>query len=156
MLRGWIALMTPCKLAIKSYQRSVYWLNYLHVRKPLILAHGAKLCLRNRSTHVYRSLAGIYFFIGGWMYIHIWVADVCWPPPPGAEKMWACVDRWTDCRQLARMGLFLFFAGGIHLATSLCNTSCDRYCVIHLVASIMWYILWPVLISLSHGLLYGR
>jgi len=23
MLRGWIALMTPCKLAIKDYRRSV-------------------------------------------------------------------------------------------------------------------------------------
>jgi len=116
--------MTPCKLAIKSYQRSVYWLNYLHVRKPLILAHGAKLCLRNR-THVYRSLAGIYFFIGRWMYIHIWVAVPGWPPPPllkKSELAWiAYRDRIQfasrNCRPVSRVGFLLFLNEEIYSVT---------------------------------------
>ena len=108
------------------------------VRKPLILAHGAKLCLRNR-THVYRSLAGIYFFIGGWMYIHIWVAVVRWLPPPVSKKcelVWiACGPlvrdcRWSTCPGLpagSRVGFLLFLDGGMHSATDYVTGYVSQY-----------------------------
>jgi len=45
--------------------------------------------------------------------------------PTPVEKKLACVDRMAVCLSVcgaaSRVGFFLFFAGGIHLATSLCD-----------------------------------